>query len=88
MNVKLATQVLSETVGKLLIDHGSPDTHATGKYCRMTDAFFDCFNVKNSNDDKRKLKPFRRVYDSVNDTRLTWLENELLGVFQGMEEVS
>ena len=82
MDVKLAAQVLSDTVGKLLIEHGPANTHATGKYCRMMDGFFDCFNARNSVEDKRKLKPFRRVYDSLDDMRFTWLEKDLLCYFQ------
>ena len=45
------------------------------------DTFFDCFNVRNTVEDQRTLKPFRKPYESGDDERFTWLENDLLRYF-------
>ena len=45
MNVKLAAQVLSETVGKLLYEFGPPEANGTAKFCCMMDSFFDCLET-------------------------------------------
>ena len=48
MNVRLAAQVLSESVFQALKTFGPPDAIATAVYCRMFDKFFDCLNVRNT----------------------------------------
>ena len=48
MNVKIAAQVLSETVANVLFTTGPADTNATAKLCLMMDRFFDCLNVRNT----------------------------------------
>ena len=42
MNVRLATQVLSDSVGGVLLSFCSPDSHGTENFCLMMDKFFDC----------------------------------------------
>ena len=51
MNVRLATQVLSETV-----------YHGTAEFCSMMDKFFDIFNVKNNIEYISSSKPFLRPF--------------------------
>lgn len=47
MRVRLAAQVLSETVGNVLNEFGPEETAGTAKFCLMMDKFFDCLNVRN-----------------------------------------
>ena len=82
MNVRLAVQVLSETVGKVLSEFSPPEAAATSKFCLMMDKYFDCMNVRNINEHKVKRKPFLKPYESLTDERFSWLENDLLGYFK------
>ena len=78
MNVRLAAQVLSETVGKVLLVTGSAEVPATANLCLMTEKFCDCLNVSNTEEHKIKLlKSFLRPYRNVNYVRFAWL-NEFL----------
>ena len=47
MKVYLATQILSQTVAKVLFTYYPSDYHATAEFCEMLDLFFDCCNVRN-----------------------------------------
>ena len=58
MCVKFATQILSESVGKVLEQFGNMETFGTAKYCKMFDSFFDCLNVRSLTEHERKRKPF------------------------------
>ena len=46
MNVRLATQVLRESVGKHLYTYHGPECHGTADLCMMMDTFFDLLNIK------------------------------------------
>ena len=81
MNVRLATQVLSETVGKTLRDFGPKESAETAKLCLLMDKFFDCCNVSNTKEHKVQVKTNRRPYTSKNDERFTWLQNDFLNYF-------
>ena len=74
MNVRLAAQVLSETVGKVLLVTGSAEVAATANLYLMMDKFFDCLNVRNTEEHKIKLKSFLRPYSNVNDVSFVWLD--------------
>ena len=74
MNVRLAAQVLSETVGKVLLVTGSAEVAATANLCLMMDKFFDFLNVRNTEEHKIKLKSFLRRYKNINDVRFAWLD--------------
>lgn len=105
MNVRLAVQVLSDTVGNVLMKYGPPDAAKTAEFCLMMDKFFDCTNVRNRVECElkplsttstmtvseplplakttmkaktRKLKPFLRPYESVEDERFEWLNDVFL----------
>eukprot|EP00794_Sanderia_malayensis_P002699 gene2699-3120_t len=78
MNVRLAAQVLSESVSQALQTFGPPEAGATALYCQMFDKFFDCLNVRNTSESVRKAKPFLQPYQSEHDERFTWLTGVFL----------
>ena len=82
MNVRLAAQVLSESVFKALTTCGPPEAIGTAVFCRMLDHFFDCLNVKNTAEAVSKAKPFLKPYDFLNDERFTWLIDTFLQYFE------
>ena len=82
MNVRLAAQVLSSTVSKVLTDYCPPNTAATAKFCEMMDKFFDIMNVSNTKSPSRQLKPFNAPFTSVDDPRSSWLKDEFLKYFE------
>ena len=47
MIVRLATQVLSESVGNHLYTYHGHECHGTADLCIMMDKFFDLLNIKN-----------------------------------------
>jgi ribosomal protein S26 len=65
----LAAQVLSDTVGHILKEFGPPEAVATSEFCLNMDKFFDCCNVRNTEEYKRKRKPFLRPFENVADER-------------------
>ena len=83
-NVRLAAQVLSSTVSKVLLAHGPPKAAETACFCSLMNCFFDIMNIRNmqSHDFERKpmLVPF--PFTSVNDPRFSWLRNVFLKYFQ------
>ena len=81
MNVRLAAQVLSESVSTALLEFGPPDAKASAEYCLMFDKYFDCMNVRNSIETITKRKPFLAPYTSVDDERFVWLTNTFLPYF-------
>ena len=46
MRVRLATQVLSQSVANVLRNYYPADTHGTAELCEYMDKFFDCLNVR------------------------------------------
>ena len=81
MNVKLAAQVLSSTVGNTMTQYGSPEFTETAKFCCMMDSFFDIVNIRNTSEFETKSKPNLRPIYSPDDDRLSWLVNDFLGYF-------
>ena len=67
MNAGLATQVLSETVGKVIEHFGPPEASETSNFCVMIHKFFDCLNVSNTHEYKTKKKGFLKPYEDLND---------------------
>lgn len=86
MNVRLATQVLSETVGKYFYNYHPPSYHGTAEFCLMMNNFFDIFNIKNTFQYKSTNKPFLKPLSSPNDVQLKWLKEEFLVYFQKWHE--
>ena len=87
MRVRLAAQVLSETVGSILNSFASPDMQGTAKLCLMVDKFFECLNVRNTTEHKLKRKPFLKPYHSVDDERFEWLDSFLKYFEQWKESI-
>ena len=77
MRVRLAAQVLSETVASVLSEYGCPESLETAKFCLMMDKFFDCLNVRDLESHKVKRKQFLAPYEDVNDARFEWLDGFL-----------
>ena len=86
MNVRFAAQVLSESVYQALTTFGTPAAQGTALYCRMFDMYFDCVNVRNTNESKTKLKRFLKAYTSVDDERFTWLTDVFLKYFSDWKD--
>jgi hypothetical protein len=70
MRVRLAAQVLSETVGCVLNEFGSPEVAGTAQFCLMMDKFFDCLNVRNKQEWVKKQKVNLKPYESVDDEHI------------------
>ena len=75
MQVRLAAQVLSDTVGNVLNEFGPPEAAGTAQFCLMMDRFFDRLNRKEW---QEKQKDFLKPYKSVDDMRFEWLDSFLL----------
>ena len=86
MNVKLAVQVLSNSVSKALRLYGPPEALGTSIYCEMFDNFFDCTNVRNNEEWKKKSKDFLKPYTDVNDARFLWLTDTFLQYFSDWKQ--
>ena len=78
MRVNLAAQVLSASVAAVLKAFSPPETAGTAKLCEMVDSFFDCLNVRSTQEHQKKRKPFLAPYISTTDKRFDWLEGEFL----------
>ena len=48
MNVRLAAQVFSSVVSKVLLAYGPPEDAETAHYCSLMDYFFDIMNIRNT----------------------------------------
>lgn len=81
MNVKLATQVLSQTVGNHLKEY-VPEAKSTSDFCLMMDTFFDIMNIRNPEEAKKKLKENNKPIYKSNDGRIKWLKDHFLGYFK------
>ena len=57
MNVKLAAQVLSSTVSKVLLHYGPLEAESTVKFCALMDKFFDIMNIRSLDANKFDQKP-------------------------------
>ena len=77
MNVRLATQCLSESVGNILRSRYA-ESNATAELCLNMDNFFDIMNIRNESEGVKKRKPFLNPFRNINDERFLWLQNEFL----------
>ena len=77
MRANLGAQVLSETVGNVLNNFGPEEAAGTGKFCLMTNKFFDCLNVRNTKEHIIERKLFLKPYESFDDVRFVWLDDFL-----------
>ena len=81
MNVRMAAQVLSATVGCVL-QKFCPDAGETAAFCSLMDGFFNIINIKNTHEADRKLKPFLKPFSSHDDSRFDWLRHVFLKYFE------
>ena len=82
MNVKLAAQVLSSTVSKVVSQYGPPEASETAKFCMLMDTFFDIMNIRNVNSHEYERKPSLKPFTTVDDARFSWLRNVFLQYFE------
>ena len=82
MNVKLAAQVLSSSVSKVLEHFGPPDASGTAEFCSLMDTVFDIVNIRNTKEAITKQKPQIVEFRSTNDPRFLWLTDVFLKYFE------
>ena len=82
MNVRLAVQVLSSSVGNVLKEFGPPETAGTAKFCLMMDSFFDCLNVRIKEEHKLKRKSNLRPYSDPEDERFELMKKDFIEYFE------
>ena len=78
MNVRLAVQVLSESVAKILREYYPQELHGTAELCEKMDKFFDYLNVRNEKESLVKRKHFLQPFQSTDDEKFYWLKNVFL----------
>ena len=86
MNVRLAVQILSNSVGTILKSYGPPEAAKTAEFCIMMDKFFDCTNVRNTTECIHKRKTFLKPYTSLDDERFSWLTNDFTHYLDSWKE--
>lgn len=79
MRVRLAAQVLSQSVSKVLKQYYPAGTKGTSDLCQFINHFFDCLNVRNELECVKDRNEFIGPYRDVNDPRFDWMKNDLLG---------
>ena len=80
--MKLAMQVLSQSVANALEESGDNDVLETAKFCRMMNSFFDCTNVRSRTEHIHKKNEFIKPYTSLNDERFSTLEKGITSLMQ------
>ncbi len=79
MKVRLAAQVLSNTVATALRwHHPNGEAEETAKFCEMVNKFFDCLNTRSTTEHTRKRNESLAPYSSLDDWRFEWLRNVFL----------
>ena len=87
MRVNLAAQVMSETVGKVMLAYAAPKAKETAKLILLVDKFFDCCNTRSLNEGVQKRKPFLKPYTSVDDERFKFMKEEFLKYLADWKDV-
>ena len=82
MNVKLAAQVSSSTVSKVLLHHGLLESEDTAKFCALMDKFFDIMNIRSLDAHKFDQKPNLVPFSLLNDNRFFCLQSVFLQYFK------
>ena len=78
MNVKLTTQVLSQTMANVLFNYYPDETHGSTEFCAKMNRFFDCLNVRNQTQHIKQRKADAAPYKDVDDGRFNWLTTSSL----------
>jgi hypothetical protein len=79
--VRLAAQVLSDTVAFALCQLRGDEIGATVKFIRKMNKFFDCLNTRNLYEGRNTRNPNLAPYTAIDDARLTWLIDDFLKYF-------
>lgn len=87
MNVKLAAQVLSKSVGSILGGDNYEDCHETGRLINYMNRFFDCLNTRSLDEASRKKNVDLKPYTDKNDTRFQFLDDFLAFLSDWKESV-
>ena len=82
MNVKLATQVLSQTTANILFNYYPVETHGSAEFCQQMNKFFDCLNVRNQTEFVKQRNENVAPYKDKDDDRLEWLTADFLKYLQ------
>ena len=82
MNVRLAAQVFSLTVSKVLLAYGPPESAETAHFYSLMDCFFDIMSIRNTQSHEFQQIPILASLNSVNDLRFSWLRDVFLKYFQ------
>ncbi|XP_078339128.1 uncharacterized protein LOC111100775 [Crassostrea virginica] len=82
MKVRLAAQVLSETVANSLEMLFDDSVSETVTFIRMMNKFFDCLNVRSPYEGRNKRNPNLDAYTRPDDDRLEWLTKDFLQYFE------
>lgn len=90
MNVKLAAQVLSRTVGLVMQEFWGEDRQETAKLILKIDRFFDCLNGRSLDHEeaRKKRKPDLEPYRTVEDNRFAFLDEFLEYLYQWKDSVA
>ncbi|XP_060077288.1 uncharacterized protein LOC132556865 [Ylistrum balloti] len=79
MKVRLAAQVMSDSVANALEELYDESVSETVTFIRNINKFFDCLNVRNHFEGRNKRNPNLAPYENPQDERLDWLKNDFLG---------
>ena len=82
MKVRLAAQVLSETVANSLEMLFDDSVSETVTFIRMMNKFYDCLNVRSPYEGRNKRNPNLDAYTRNDDDRLEWLTKVFLQYFE------
>ena len=86
MKVKLAAQVLSDSVANAMADLYGPETEETVKFIKMFNKFFDCLNVRSPWEGRNSRNQNLEPYSDTNDNRLDFLTGELIDYLKSWDE--
>ncbi|XP_056020425.1 uncharacterized protein LOC130054487 [Ostrea edulis] len=81
MSVKLAVQVLSNSVAQVMRAYYGPEVSETARLFGLVNRCFDCLNVRSLRESLFERKPDVAPYTSQNDPRFQFLEDEFLEYF-------
>ena len=69
-------------MSSVLLNFGPDQANETAVFCDLIDTFFDCLNIRNTEEWQRKRKPFLKPYYENTDIRFDWLINTFLKYFE------
>lgn len=79
MNVRLAAQVLSQSVGRVMQEYGQDESRETAQLILHMDQFFDCLNSRHLFEADHTRNPDLLPYRNINDPRFDFLQTTFLG---------